>query len=504
MATHDFIKYDAAERRWRYLSVPKILFFEDTFKDLSPEAAVLYSLFLDRATLSYKNGYIDNQGRIYILYSAQEVMEAMHCSINTTTKYFKELEHHNLIERKRQGQGKPTLIYVKEFIDSDTVSRSFLFGKGFSGEDIMTNIPRDDFTGDQIYTYAFFRIPMQLFEDPQFSKLSLSAKILYSLFLERLGLSKKNGWMDEDERFYIYYTLKDIMENMNCYDHKAVDLLDELENIGLIERVHQGQGAPSKIYVKDFIEHEKEQEKAPETLEKPKDSETHKNRIPKFTKRAILDSQKSHSLIHKNRIPKFTKRAILDSQDSHSNNLDNNKPNKSEPYGNNDGLIDGSIARACEADDVDNSSDGIIKVVSDSEGTARRKAQDLSDERAAMLEQIRENIHYNDVISLCRDHFDVEFVDGVIGVMLEAICSKEPMKEIGKEQIPTQIVKEKLLSLDEGSFTELIDRLRANGKPVKNESKYILTAAYNQAVSGATKWQFEYRDTGIFRPLGEK
>ena len=208
----------------------------------------------------------------------------------------------------------------------------------------------------------------------------------------------------------------------------------------------------------------------------------------------------------KNRIPKLVDNAFLESEDSHSNNLDNNKPENSKPYENKDRLTDGSIARACEADDVDNSSGGIIKVVSDSEGTARRKAQDLSDERAAMLEQIKENISYNDVVSSCHDYRDVEFVNAVVDVMLETVCAKQPMIKIGKEDLPAVVVKERLLSLRFESFIELIDSLRSplNEKPVRNQKAYILTSLYNAAITGATNWQFSFRDTGIFHPLGEQ
>ena len=370
----------------------------------------------------------------------------------------------------------------------------------------MTGIGRDDFTGDQIYTHAFFRIPMLMFENSSFGRMSLSAKIIYSLFLERMVLSKKNGWMDEDGRAFIFFTIKDIMANINCHTEKATNALDELEKIGLIERVHQGQGAPSRIYVKDFIDHEKEQGEDSEAIEKPMDSQIHKNRNPKLTKIEILDSQESKSLIHKNRNPKLTKTETPDSQESKSNKPDNNKPENSKPYENKDRLTDGSIARACEADDVDNSSDGIIKVVSDSKGTARRKAQDLSDERAAMLEQIKENISYNDVLSSCHDYRDVEFVNAVVDVMLETVCARQPIIKIGKEDLPAAVVKERLLSLRYESFIELIDSLRSplNGKPVRNQKAYILTSLYNAAITGATNWQFSFRDTGIFHPLGEQ
>ena len=79
--------------------------------------------------------------------------------------------------------------------------------------------------------------------------------LLYGLLLDRMGLSAKNGWYDEDGRVYIYYTLNEIQADLNCGHEKAVKLLSELDTgkgFGLIERTKQGQGRPTKLYVKRF------------------------------------------------------------------------------------------------------------------------------------------------------------------------------------------------------------------------------------------------------------
>ena len=67
--------------------------------------------------LSVKNGWLDEQGRVYIIFPVQEVMDALGCADNKATKLFRELEKFGLIERKRRGLGKPNLIYVKNFAD---------------------------------------------------------------------------------------------------------------------------------------------------------------------------------------------------------------------------------------------------------------------------------------------------------------------------------------------------------------------------------------------------
>lgn len=101
--------------------------------------------------------------------------------------------------------------------------------------------------------FAFYRIPQVLFKDDRFSKLSTDAKVLYGLFLNRVSLSKKNHWIDEHGRVFIYYTLISIEEGLNCANQKAMKLLKELESFGLIERVKQGLCKPDRIYVKNYI-----------------------------------------------------------------------------------------------------------------------------------------------------------------------------------------------------------------------------------------------------------
>ena len=115
----------------------------------------------------------------------------------------------------------------------------------------------DYYYGNEADQYTFYRLPKVLFTDNRYKTLSDGAKILYGLMLDRMGLSMKNGWLDEENRVYIYFTLEDVTEQMNCKNDKGVKLLAELDTVkgvGLIERVKQGQGKPTIIYVKKFFD----------------------------------------------------------------------------------------------------------------------------------------------------------------------------------------------------------------------------------------------------------
>ena len=110
----------------------------------------------------------------------------------------------------------------------------------------------DYFYKEQAEQYAFYRIPKALIVEDFFAEMSLSAKLMYGLLLDRVSLSSSSGWFDEQGRVYIIYTIKSIMRDMHCSSKKAVRLLRELEKYDLVEKVFRGQGKPTLIYVKNF------------------------------------------------------------------------------------------------------------------------------------------------------------------------------------------------------------------------------------------------------------
>ena len=112
----------------------------------------------------------------------------------------------------------------------------------------------DYFYEEQSQQFAFYRIPKVLFTDNRFQKISTEGKVLYGLLLDRVSLSRENGWIDEEGRVYIIFTLNAIRQAMNCAEKSAIKYLTELEDIGLIERIRQGLGKPAIIYVKNFID----------------------------------------------------------------------------------------------------------------------------------------------------------------------------------------------------------------------------------------------------------
>lgn len=112
----------------------------------------------------------------------------------------------------------------------------------------------DYFYGNEAEQYQFYMIPQLLFTDKKFKKISTDAKVLYSLLLDRTGLSfaNKDRFTDDDGKTYIYFTRDTAMEMLGCGKEKSAAIFKELSDIGLIERKRQGLGKPDKIYVKHF------------------------------------------------------------------------------------------------------------------------------------------------------------------------------------------------------------------------------------------------------------
>lgn len=108
------------------------------------------------------------------------------------------------------------------------------------------------FYKDEAEMFSFYRIPQMLFTRDYFKGVSSDAKLLYGILLSRMELSRKNGWLDKNGFVYIYFTIEEIMEALNCAHGKAGHLLKELVDIGLLEKKRQGLGQPDRLYLKNF------------------------------------------------------------------------------------------------------------------------------------------------------------------------------------------------------------------------------------------------------------
>ena len=307
---------------------------------------------------------------------------------------------------------------------------SAFFVRILKGEIIMAQTtPYGYFYGDEADQYTFYRLPKVLFTESRYKGLTDGAKILYGLMLDRMSLSAKNGWLDNSNRVYIYFTLDDVQEYMGCKHEKAVKLLAELDTgkgIGLIERVKQGQGKPTIIYVRKFIESAEIQT-----------SEKQKSRLPGLQKSRLPGLQKSR--LPKNRSQDFRK---SECNKTDSNNTDLNDTESQSIY----------PARP-----------------------PQDHGHDAIDRMDIYREIICENIDYN---ILCERHSRYR-VDEIVELMLETISAQRPMIRIACDEYPSAAVKSRLLKLDASHVEYVFDCLDKNTTKIRNIKGYLLTALYN-------------------------
>ncbi|MCD8348461.1 MAG: replication initiator protein A, partial [Lachnospiraceae bacterium] len=110
--------HEHESEQFSFYRIPKLLFTDEHFRELSCEAKVLYGLMLDRMCLSLKNHWIDREKRVYIVFTLEQVTEYLNCGRDKGMKILAELDSKKgigLIERVKQGFGKPDAIYVKNF-----------------------------------------------------------------------------------------------------------------------------------------------------------------------------------------------------------------------------------------------------------------------------------------------------------------------------------------------------------------------------------------------------
>ena len=308
----------------------------------------------------------------------------------------------------------------------------------------MKDLGLDYFYGSEADQFSFYRLPKVLFTDYRFSKLSAEAKILYGLMLDRMSLSIKNGWIDEENHVYIYFKLEDALDMLNIGKDKGVKLFAELDSekgCGLIKRKKQGLGKPAIIYVMNFVSKGAKscEDKTDEILA----SENQNSRLPNDTEVSTSEKQKFGQQQTKNcRLLKIRTQEVGKTE---CNNTDNNYNKLSDTYVSDTNLI-----------------------LSHQSGFDRI-------EYAACKKQVAQNIEYD----FLRQNYGEDMANGVLELITETICSSKPEIMIACEPVPHSIVKARFLKLGYKHIEYVFDCLKTIENRVKNIKSYMLTMLYN-------------------------
>ncbi len=286
------------------------------------------------------------------------------------------------------------------------------------------------FYGREADQYSFYKIPKLLFTEEYFKKVSVEAKVLYGLMLDRMSLSMKNQWFDTEGRAYIYYSLEDIMDALGCSNKKAISIMKELDiesGIGLIEKKRQGQGKPTMIYLKQFMIQEAQKCNNYISGEKP----------------AISEVKNLHVLKCKNvmsRSEEFTHPEVKKLH-TNKNNINNTELSNTESN----------------------------HIISENDG--------MGFDVEAYLKIIKENIELD--ILLERYPYDRELLTGIFDLILETVLCKNKSIVVASSEYPAELVRSKFLKLNMFHVEYAMDCMRKNTSKIHNIKKYLLAALFN-------------------------
>lgn len=311
------------------------------------------------------------------------------------------------------------------------------------------------FYGSEAEQFSFYRIPKLLMTSPEFKKLSDSAKLLYGLMLDRMGLSLKNGWFDDDNRAYIFFTTNDVMEQMCCGSEKATKLLAELDSekgIGLIERKKQGQGKPAIVYLKNFVI-----------------ADTN-NQNQRLSESKSQDFGLSKNKTFDNRNSRVSETESADFRQSKSNNTNINNTEYNETDISDTEILSYPIKSENKSISSSHSAKGI--------DTIR-----WIEKRQTYENLIKKNIDY-DIIS---EQYNKSWLDEIVAIMVDVVCSTEKTIRINKQEYPHEVVKSRFLKIN-SSHIEYIDfALRSNTSEVRNIRAFLITTIY-RSFETADNW----------------
>jgi len=378
-------------------------------------------------------------------------------------------------------------------------------------------------------SYAFYMIPKELFKNEIFDGIDINSKVLYGFMLDRASLSATNpDFIDENGNVYIIYTVEQIKEDLRCANDKAMKMLKQLEEIGLIKRRIRGQGKAAITYVMDFST----AKLSTASKEEYKDSENQnakkqKVSIPKIGKQDFQKSERNHTNLKNHTNLSDTDLSIqanpVDNSDSKESDLrftDNNSYNQNlnienlkskypeqqrtlseienlinKVYGSREqtfrigkkNVAIHNVRHAFRA--IDNRH---IEYVLDS--LAKNKS-DIKDREAYLLttlynaskqsfinveavkNAVRKNINLNGLLH--NNPFKQKEILEMFNIIVETLVSHKKSYRIARGELPAELVKTNFANLTEEHINFVLDSFNKNTSEIKSVKSYIQTSLYN-------------------------
>ena len=351
--------------------------------------------------------------------------------------------------------------------------------------------------GNQADQFSFIRIPRVLLVDSLFEPLTIQAKLLYGVLLDRMGVSMRNGWFDEKNRVYIIYQISEIQTDLGFSKKKSIDYLTELEQFGLVEKKRRGRGLPSILYVKSFM-------------------------VPGLEARSAETDTSTSDTKDLRSVEMGT--SVSDAIASRSAEIVTSRPEEIGDLGvkNTENTAFSAISEESRSAEIDTSTD--LKVLKGSQIDTSRGSQIalLEVPESTLLEVPKStplknynNINYTnesynksnhissttgsdedemrkmhayaeliaenmDLESLKQNHiYDADLLDGIYDLVLEVALCKSATMVIASNEYPTELVRSKFLKLNASHVEYAIECFNQNTTYVRNIKKYLLAVLFN-------------------------
>ena len=334
----------------------------------------------------------------------------------------------------------------------------------------------DYYYGIEAEQFAFYRVPRLLIKDERFKGLSSDAKLLYGLLLDRMSLSMRSGWLDDQNRAYIIYAVDEMMEDLGCSKPTCLKILKELDSengIGLIEKVRRGLGKPDIIYVKNFAtvmtenDHEREITEPENTDKSTEVKNLYFKKSKNFTsgsKEILPQEVKDLNLCKSNNFTSGSKETLpQEVKEFYPNNTDNIYTDMSYTDSNHINLSWGGRTSLKER-------------IAEKEKQIDR--MDRNKETEALISLIKRNIDYDN--HMAYDAYDErKLYEEMFLIIADVVCMKKGSIRIEGQDYPHEVVKSRFLKLDSSHLEYVRDSLNNTNTKIGNIKNYLLTALYN-------------------------
>lgn len=293
----------------------------------------------------------------------------------------------------------------------------------------------DYYYGSQADQFSFFRLPKLLIRDKRFKDVSSDAKILYGILLDRMSLSMKNRWMDDENRVYIIFKISEIMEEFDCSERKAVEMLAELDTnsgVGLIEKKRQGLGKPNLIYVKNFVVSE------------------------------AVAEEKNNSEITQGEVLQFqncTNGKVKNSTDGKFQNCTNGK------------------VKNC-TDEQLNYKNNIYNDYNETDSIDLINREDEMDKIERCMDMVREKIEYYHLYQTIPIS-QRRILDEIVQLMVEVLVIERDTIKIAGGIYPYHLVKSRFKEIGSDHVEYVLHCLKQTSSKIGNIKSYVLTSLFN-------------------------